>query len=452
MVSIKTDKTSEEQLKKRAACHIAVVLDTSGSMHGGRLKWSKRGIRKLIKHLVPNKDKIHVVCYGSNSYTAIEDGDLTNKEALEDKVRAITTAGCTNMCDGLTRAVNLMKKHRSSFDKETQVLERIFVFSDGQVNEGIQSIDGISQFIDGIVADDIILSSFGIGQGFNEELMRSIADRGRGDFFYIADPEQATKVLSKAIHGMLEVSCYNASLSFVPLSGFQVQSIYFQTASKGDNQVKIGDLHPENTTNMIVLLDKDHVSSSSSPLPLYHYTLSYQTVEGNSSSISGILSVPLSSASSQEAALDVTVAKMAWETAQENKEINDMLQDESSRAAAISKKKDLIDRLSSIRSKDTSGVIDRLVTSNEKSLSQIQDRRNNIGRIKKQMFMQNYMEEANNDWMYESGEDSDDDNWSEDEDDDFVPQQLSNSLHMNSNLIQSNVFLNDDANDYDSYS
>lgn len=448
LFQIKTDATKEEDLAKRAGMHIAVVLDISGSMEGSRLKWSKRAIRKLIKHLQAGKDKLHIVLYESRASILVENADLTKKDDLENIVRGIRTRGCTNMCAGIDLGAKAIQNHVNDEDiKGKLMVNRLFVFSDGQVNEGIQSADGIADFVSKVKSQDTIVSAFGIGDGFNEKVMNSVAKNGGGDFYFMENPETITTLMSKAIHGMLDLTASQAKLTIKPLNGFKFVEYYYQNATPSELTLNVGDLHPENTTQFIVKLAYEPLEGNkeAKTISMYHYEFTFLTKEGKEAMIAGFADVEVGSVDPKATfETDVAVAQLCWETAISNKEINEVLESSNNRDKAIELKKALLERLKPYRASDVTGQIDRLITQNEASLKDIENRKNNMNVLKKKMYYQAYKETRNDDWMYDEGCDSDEDAWSDDE---IEPQQsYSNNLSFSNNLDYS-----DDSCDEDGY-
>merc|ERR1740123_654048 len=93
----------------RPALQIACVMDCSGSMSGEKLKFAKKAVLKLVKHLAP-QDTLHFVTYDSDTRVVFQDGDLSElgKEGLRGQIEAVTAGGQTNLCGGLELAASLL--------------------------------------------------------------------------------------------------------------------------------------------------------------------------------------------------------------------------------------------------------------------------------------------------------------------------------------------------------
>jgi len=109
-----------------------------------KLENAKEAIKKVIQAL-GEQDIIHLVLYGSCVETLFSNaraGDETKRQALCAQVDSIRTEGCTNMHAGLERAAQVVHEFGQQGHNK-----RIFLFSDGLVNEGVQDKPTIYRFI-----------------------------------------------------------------------------------------------------------------------------------------------------------------------------------------------------------------------------------------------------------------------------------------------------------------
>ncbi len=62
---------------------------------------------------------------------------------------------------------------------------RVILLSDGHANQGDASPDGLAQRASRAIRTEYVLSSVGVGEGFDERLMTRLADAGTGNFYYV---------------------------------------------------------------------------------------------------------------------------------------------------------------------------------------------------------------------------------------------------------------------------
>lgn len=230
------DANAEQQ---RQPLHVACVLDCSGSMQGDKLNFAKQASLKLVKHLGPG-DVLHFVAYDTSVRTVFENGDLSEagKERLQACVRALQVRGQTNLLGGLERAAELLSASGAGHLQPEPELEgaeetsgaecvrRIFIFSDGHVNVGVTDPVEIKRAVATWAAAGITTSSFGIGNDFDEALMQGIADHGRGQYLFLPTAHSIPRLVSKAVHGLLELYASEAALEMRGCAHTTVTRVY----------------------------------------------------------------------------------------------------------------------------------------------------------------------------------------------------------------------------------
>jgi len=99
------------------------------------------------------------------------------------------------------------------------------------------------------------VSSFGIGAGFDEALMTALADRGKGDYFFLDSEKTITQHVSKSVHGLLNVVGTETKLKFRGLGGAVVTKVFGQEEANLIKGLDLGDLHGDNVRQVLVELD-----------------------------------------------------------------------------------------------------------------------------------------------------------------------------------------------------
>lgn len=156
---------------------IALVIDKSGSMSGNPLLQAKRCARMVIERLQPD-DHVAVVEFGSTARLlrpAIERADgMAAVEALE----AIKVGGTTNLHGGWLQGTQALA------DVAGHGIKRVMLLSDGGANAGETSPDAIASQCAHQAAWGVTTSTYGLGEGFNEDLMVRMSRAGGGNGYY----------------------------------------------------------------------------------------------------------------------------------------------------------------------------------------------------------------------------------------------------------------------------
>lgn len=176
----------------RAPVNLALVIDRSGSMSGFKLDQAKQAARHLVGALRPD-DRLTIVHYGSD-VKALEGLYATpeNRGRLLTYIDGIWDDGGTNIGAGLTTAKDLLEHTRGSFQ-----VNRVILISDGQPTEGVTDQASLVDIARTLRTSGLSVSSIGVGDDFNEQLMESLAEVGAGAYAYLQDAAQLQRIFQK---------------------------------------------------------------------------------------------------------------------------------------------------------------------------------------------------------------------------------------------------------------
>lgn len=407
--STKTSKT---------ACELTIILDISGSMNGNPLEYSKMAILELISKLSEN-DYVNLVTYESTSQVQFS-GLLTtvNRAEVVESVKQIETAGCTNIVSGIVTAIETI-----SATTTPNVNRRVFIFSDGEINVGVQDRSQILNIIGYIQQHfQINFTSFGFGNHFDEALMSGIARVGKGDFFFISSADDISFKVNKGLEVFQSLYAMNATFD-VSSSVVRFLSChgYSDAISKSSYQLSLGDLsyddlrqllftfqyplsflknnnnnsQPAAANNNNIHDDNDGGSgddgsgsssgsssggggggSSSGNIELLKYTLTFQTVEDGvvrsmTGSIYGVITED--EALLAEIPDSLKVAKAIEYSAQTDMEILTFVSN-CKYDTALELKKKALKQLEDVLEIDTTGVIVHLISKTNSLITSLQQK------------------------------------------------------------------------------
>ena len=245
-IEIKTGDNTERQAPP--VQELFLILDTSGSMAMDyKLDNAKLAIENIIKHMNAN-DKLHLVEYSSRSSIVFEDEN--NRALMLNKLKSLYASDGTNLMSGFDQMKILLDK----YSKRTS-LKRIFVFSDGQINEGVTAHDQLLHEVKSMKNKyELTICSFGIGSDFDAKLMTNIADYGSGDFFFIRGADSMNKILNIAYQGFKALMGTNAYLKITTKNGANLVDSYgYENTKDGENEIiPIGDIYYNDNMNILL--------------------------------------------------------------------------------------------------------------------------------------------------------------------------------------------------------
>ncbi len=169
---------------------LVVVVDTSGSMQtDDRLTYVVDGLNILIDEL-DAEDRLGIVSYSGGAVVHATLEDDLEPEELKALVSGFTAAGGTNIYEGLSMGMGMAAAQLS-----TERESRVILLSDGNITVG-ENAEMVTALSESYVAEGIGLTTIGVGSEFNVELMRGLAERGAGNFYFIEDADAVREVFA----------------------------------------------------------------------------------------------------------------------------------------------------------------------------------------------------------------------------------------------------------------
>ena len=211
-------KADEVADKARVASDFVVVLDRSGSMAGDRIEQARTAITTLLGQL-SERDRFALVTYDDAPQVAIPLSLATPaiKREWRSVVSSIVTGDSTNMSGGLDEGLALLQGGR-----QAGRAGRVILLSDGHANAGDASPEGLRERGKRASRSELVLSTIGIGEGFNEFLMSQIADAGTGNFHYLAGNASLASIFERELSSTRATVASALRVNIAPGSGVTV--------------------------------------------------------------------------------------------------------------------------------------------------------------------------------------------------------------------------------------
>lgn len=179
-----------EVTQKRPPMNIAIVLDRSGSMGGDKMRFAIEACKFIVDNLT-EEDIVSIIDYDDKVELVSAAGNVKNKDSLKNLINKITPRGSTNLSGGLQEGYSQAK---SVYDKNK--INRVLLITDGLANAGITDSTLLAQIVKNKnLEEGITVSTFGVGAGFNERLLTSLAENGNGNYYFIDKAENIKTIL-----------------------------------------------------------------------------------------------------------------------------------------------------------------------------------------------------------------------------------------------------------------
>ncbi len=279
-LTIATPVTALSSSMHRAS-DVVVVLDRSGSMAAdNKLPYAKEAVRSVVGRLQAD-DRFALVTFDSSATVTTALVHVTDaiREQIARQLDGIRPGASTNISDGLLKARALL----AGSDAERS--RRVLLLSDGEANMGVVDPKELGKIAASFSTHGAVLSTIGMGLGFNETLMASLADYGMGHYAYLEHLATLGDILQKDLHDAQQVYASASSLEITLGDGVSVTDVggypIDLTAQPGTARVATGQLLGGAKKHFVVTLQVPtaHVGD----VRLGAVTLRYTTSSGTGS-------------------------------------------------------------------------------------------------------------------------------------------------------------------------
>lgn len=268
------------QARRPAICVIPVI-DVSGSMQGEKLHYARESVRKLVEQLAPGDfcglvtftDDVRVVA----APAAMRAGD---KAALQAAVAQLEPQGSTNFAGGMLEGLRLANE----LELPPGMIRRVILFTDGLANVGVatRSTD-LLRLLDGHL-ERATVSAFGYGEDADQELLRDLSTRGKGNYAFVKSPEDALTAFARELGGLLSTYARDLELVVRPAAGTTLTDVVSDVESHeegGAVRVVVPDLLSEEVRQLVLGV---RVAAREGPgrTPVLLVEGSYRVVDGDS--------------------------------------------------------------------------------------------------------------------------------------------------------------------------
>jgi len=210
------------QLEEEPTRHIALCIDSSGSMYEEGNMDRARGGAEWVFGLLNDDDYVSIVAFDTEVDVVLEAtrwGDITRDEAVE-RVQEIQAGGGTDMYEGLSAAADTL----ADLPSDDTTARRVLLLSDGKDNtHDPPEFETLAREID---SEGIRIKSAGIGEDYRSETIRKLGSVARGDWTHLQASGDIEQFFGDAVEEAGSVVAPDAELELNAADGVEVSEVY----------------------------------------------------------------------------------------------------------------------------------------------------------------------------------------------------------------------------------
>ena len=171
-----------EKISVATGFHYIILLDTSGSMEGLKIEKAKSGAIELFKR-IPQGNKVTFIKFASTVEVVREFSDPLD---LTNEIQNIAANGQTSLFTALLTAFKIAVKY--------SMPAYILLLTDGNPTD----VTDTRTYEKMSIPQGVQIISFGIGDDYNEELLKILSDRTGSTFYHIQEASEIPEKLPRA--------------------------------------------------------------------------------------------------------------------------------------------------------------------------------------------------------------------------------------------------------------
>jgi Mg-chelatase subunit ChlD len=262
-IEIRSMKRSKGSSK--TAGNLSLVIDCSASMQGEKFKQAKESALSLLG-LLGNDDYLSVISFDKSAKLALP--STRKSETAKDTIRKLRIGKGTNIYEGLELAYKEIsgepKQVTSSNRSNNPVTKRIVLLTDGQASVGKTEESDFVDLSRTIRENNITVNTIGIGNGYDQQLLQSIAETGGGLPYHVREASDLQTIFSEQADEVSSTVFTSPTFAVTMMPSAQIRDIYRVTPTLQ----KLNLDTSSNTNNRYYARLKDIIDGHSQTLAL----------------------------------------------------------------------------------------------------------------------------------------------------------------------------------------
>lgn len=220
---------------QRLPLNIGLVIDRSGSMGQIPMEHAKAAAVQVVEKLQAT-DYCTVIIFDTkvDVLADVMPMNTANKQLLIQRIAQVTSRGGTDLHAGWSACVERQLRISTK-----GLVGRVFLLSDGHANAGITDEVVLGKTAAEYHQQGISTTTFGIGNGYNEMLMGTLASNGEGNTYYISQTRHIEECFSQELAELFTAAMRHTVMQIETPIGYAVSIVGDRPHTRRDNHITI---------------------------------------------------------------------------------------------------------------------------------------------------------------------------------------------------------------------
>jgi Ca-activated chloride channel family protein len=204
--------------ESRAPAAVSVVIDTSGSMAGDKIKHAREAATKFISEL-RDGDMVSLHTFSDSAVERMAPMRLDShaRQRVASIISELRADGGTNLFEGVRSAGMAVMGAPS-----THPVRRVVLISDGIATVGTTSREMLGTLGEKAGDRGVQLTSIGVGLDYDELTLNQLAIRSAGRLYHLTDTRGLSEILTSEINLLKSTRATNAKVAIVAAPGVEL--------------------------------------------------------------------------------------------------------------------------------------------------------------------------------------------------------------------------------------
>lgn len=211
----------------RQPVHVSIVVDCSGSMNADfKMDKVKRALQTFIAQLSPG-DLVSLTQF-SNDATAVQPlTSASSQHYLQQQIQSLYPSGSTNLFAGLELGLQQLYNYSDHGEFAGNLTRRVILLTDGVANLGLTAPHQIMGQVQPYLNSGIQISTIGVGEDVNFELLKGLAEKSGGQNHFIGSSEEdISKVFLDEVQSLIAPVAREVSLDISFPRGIEIDDFF----------------------------------------------------------------------------------------------------------------------------------------------------------------------------------------------------------------------------------